>query len=232
MQNETSSHISKSSSQDKGVNKMKKQKLELSLFWIGLLYALVIAGVATWSLNQNLRTLTSEELGLTIWNLDGPLFRLWAFSVPLGSLLAVIGAFLYAKTKPSFVWLTAIGFPVVVIAMVAIFTREYYSPLFGIGGILILIFFFAIVWLWIKKYATLDLPGKIAGSYKLIGYLFWLNASWFLCGETAKMHFKVFEGSTPPSPIEIMVFLLLGWFFVLLGEYKSRQLDNTFGARH
>jgi hypothetical protein len=202
--------ISTSSSWDIGVNKMKKQKLELSLFWIGLLYALVVAGVATWSLNQNLRTLTSGELGLTIWN--------------LGSLIAVIGAFLYAKTKPSFVWLTAIGFPVLIIAMVVIWSREYYSQLFGIGGILILIFFFSIIWLWIKKYAALEMQEKISGSYKLIGYLFWMNASWFLCGETAKMHLKAFEGSSAPSPIEIMVFLVLGWFFVLLGEYKSRQL--------
>jgi hypothetical protein len=206
---------------------MNKQKLELSLFLIGLLYALVIAGVATWSLNQNLRTLTSEELGLTIWNLEGPLFVLWAFSVPLGSLLAIIGAFLYAKSKPSFIWLTAIGFPVVVIAMVAIFSREYSSPLFGIGGVVILIFFFSIVWLWIKKYSALDMQGKIAGSYMLIGYLFWVNASWFLCGETAKMHLKAFEGSPAPSPIEIMVFLVLGWFFVFLGQYKSRQLKVT-----
>lgn len=206
--------------------KMNKQKFDLSLFWIGFLYALVLAGIATWSLAQNLRTLTAVELGLTIWNMGGPLFLLWAFSVPLGSLLAVIGAFLYVKTKPSIMWLTGIGFLAVVIAMILIFSREYYSPLFGIGGVLILIFFFSIVWLWMKQYAMLDMQGKIAGSYKLIGYLFWMNASWFLCGEFGSLHQKAFEGRPAPSPIEIMVFLVLGWFFVLLGEYKSRKLKE------
>ena len=42
-------------------------------------------------------------------------------------------------------------------------------------------------------YQELDkakMPEKVAGSYKLIGYLFWINASWFICGETAKLHFK------------------------------------------
>jgi len=76
---------------------------------------------------------------------------------------------------------------------------------------------------WMKKYAMLDMQEKIAGSFKLIGYLFWINASWFLCGETGKMHLKVFEGSSIPTPIEIMVFLVLGWFFVLVGDYKEMQ---------
>jgi phage gp29-like protein len=77
-----------------------------------------------------------------------------------------------------------------------------------------------------KKYAILDIEEKIAGSFKLIGYLFWINASWFLCGETAKMHLKEFEDSSLPSPIEVMAFLVLGWLFVLIGEYKSMRLKK------
>jgi hypothetical protein len=84
---------------------------------MGLLYAVVFAGVAGWSLSRTFRTHTSDEVDHTIWSMDGPLFGLWAFSVPLGSLLAGIGAFLYAKTKKSFIWLTGIGVLVVVIVM-------------------------------------------------------------------------------------------------------------------
>jgi hypothetical protein len=29
-----------------------------------------------------------------------------------------------------------------------------------------------------------------------------------------------------PSPIEVMVFLILGWLFVLVGEYKAKQLKR------
>ncbi|NIS71247.1 MAG: hypothetical protein GTO12_20595, partial [Proteobacteria bacterium] len=174
---------------------MKKQKLALVLFWIGLLFAVAFAGIIGRSLYHNLRTLTMEELDATIWAMGGPLFRLWAFSVPLGSILAGIGAFVYVKTKPAFSWLTGIGVLGAVIVMVMVWSRVYNSTLFGIGGVLILIFFFSIVWIWMKKYAALDIQEKIAGSFKLIGYLFWINASWFLCGETAKMHLKAFEGS-------------------------------------
>jgi hypothetical protein len=206
---------------------MKKQKLALVLFWIGLLLAVAFAGIIGRSLYHNLRTLTYEELDATIWAMGEPLFMLWAFSVPLGSVLAGIGAFVYAKTKPAFSWLTGIGVLGAVIVMNMIWSRVYDSTLFGIGGLLILIFFFSIVWIWMKKYAALDIQGKIAGSFKLIGYLFWMNASWFLCGETSKMHLRAFEGSPPPIPIEIMAFLILGWLFVLIGDYKEMRLKKS-----
>jgi hypothetical protein len=205
---------------------MSKQKIALSLFWIGLLIAVVFAGIIGRSLYHNLRTLTMVELDATMWADGGPLWIFWAFSVTLGSILAAIGAFVYVKTKPAFSLFTGIGVLGVVIVMVIVWTRVYYPALFGIGGTIILISFFSIVWIWMKKYAALDMPEKIAGSFKLIGYLFWINASWFICGETAKMHLKAFEGTPVPSPIEVMVFLVLGWLFVLVGEYKSLQLKR------
>jgi hypothetical protein len=52
---------------------MKKQKLALVLFWIGLLYAVVFAGIAGWSLSHTFRTHTSDEVDNTIWSMDGPL---------------------------------------------------------------------------------------------------------------------------------------------------------------
>jgi hypothetical protein len=206
---------------------MNKQKLSLGLFWIGLIIAVALASIGTLSLMGNLRTLTMEELASTIWAEGGPLYILWALSVTLGSILAGIGAFVYVKTKPVFSWLAGIGVLGAVFLMVIVWTRVYNPILFGIGGVINLVSFFAIVWIWMKRYGGLDISEKIAGSYKLIGYIFWINATWFICGETAKMHLKVFEGSPPPSPIEIMVFLVLGWLFVLVGEYKAMQLKES-----
>jgi len=207
--------------------KMNRQKIGLVLFWIGVLIVVAMAGIGTFSLMNNLRTLTAEELDATIWALGDPLFILWALSVALGSVLAGIGAFIYVKTKPAFSWLTAIGVLGAVILMVMVWSKVYNSILFGIGGFIILVSFFLIVWTWMKKYSDLDIKEKIAGSFKLIGYIFWINASWFLCGETAKMHLKAFEGQSPPSPIEIIVFLVLGWIFVLIGDYKEMRLKKS-----
>jgi hypothetical protein len=206
---------------------MKKHKIGLTLFWIGLLIAVAFAGVIGRSLYHNLRTLTMEELSATIWTDGGPLFILWALSVTLGSIVAGVGAFIYVKTRPVFPWLTSIGVFSAVVVMVMVWSRVYDSTLFGIGGIIILVSFFAIVWVWMKKYAGLGMQEKIAGSYKLVGYIFWINASWFLCGETAKLHLKAFAGSAVPSPIEIIVFLVFGWVFVLIGDYKEMRLKSA-----
>ena len=196
------------------------------LFWMGLLIAFAFAGGATWSLLGTFRVHTAAEVARSVWHWDKALFKIWAFAVPMGTLMAVIGALLYVKAGRSLAWILGIGFWLIVFPMVAIFTRKYYPLLFGLGGILILLTFFALVWIWMKQYAGQEHQRKVAGSYKLIGYLFWINATWFLCGETAKMHLKVYEGSVQPSPIEIMVFLVLGWFFVTLGEYRSVRAEQ------
>jgi len=206
---------------------MKNQKIGQILFWIGVIFAIAFAGMIGRSLYHNLRTLTGQELDTTIWAMDKPIFLLWVFSITLGSLLAGIGAFVYVKTKPVFSWVTAVGVLAVVLAMNFIWSRIYNPTLFGIGGLIILVIFFAIIWVWMKKYSMLDMQEKNAGSFKLIGYLFWINASWFLCGETGKMHLKVFEGSPLPTPIEIMVFLVLGWSFILFGDYQEMRLKKS-----
>jgi hypothetical protein len=205
---------------------VNRKRIGQVLFWIGVLIAVAFAAIGSWSLMQHFRTLTAEEVAATIWASGGPMYLLWAFSVTLGSLLAGIGAFVYVKTKAVFPWLTGIGILSLVILMVMVWSRVYNSALFGILGIIILVSFFVIVWIWMKKYAHLDIQEKIAGSFKLIGYLFWINASWFLCGETAPLRLKAFEGRSPPVPIEVMVFLALGWIFVLIGDYREMRLKK------
>jgi len=81
-----------------------------------------------------------------------------------------------------------------------------------------------------KQYTGQGPQERAAGSLKLIGYLFWINASWYLCGDTAKLHLKAFDGTSVPSPTETMVFLVLGWFFVALGEYRSLKLIKADGT--
>ena len=206
---------------------MRTQRTALTLFWFGVAIAVAFAAIGTWALMRNLRTLTMEQLNATVWALDSPLFRLWAFSVPLGAILAAIGAFVYVKTRAVFSWVTAVGVLGAVIAMVMIWSRVYNAALFGIGGAIILISFFAIVWIWMKQNAGLGIREKTAASIKLIGYIFWIDASWFLCGETGNPHLKAFEGAPPPVPIEILVFLVLGWVFLLAGNYQEMRLRRS-----
>lgn len=211
---------------------MNNSRTVLIPFWIGLLFAVAFASVGTWSLMKVLNTHSFGEVAGTAWNMEGALFRTWAFAVPLGSLLAVIGALVYVKANRVFIWTLGVVFPVIVVTTIMVYSTRYYpGGFYGVGGGLILLFFFSLVWLWMKKYEGLDQPERAAGSLKLIGYLFWINASWYLCGDTAKLHLKAFEGSSVPSPTETMVFLVLGWFFVALGEYRSVKLIEADEAK-
>jgi len=203
---------------------MRKQGFAFYLFCGGLVIAVAFTSVGTWSLMGTLRSLSKEEVAATIWALDGPLFYLWAFAVPLGSVMAGIAAFMYSKSKRAFGWLAGIGVLGAVLLMNLVWSRVYIPLVFGIGGIIILLSFFAVVWLWMKRFVQENTSGKIAGSYKLIGYVFWINACWFLCGETGKLHLRAFEGDPMPSPVEILVFLAAGWVFILVGEFKARRL--------
>jgi hypothetical protein len=154
--------------------------------------------------------------------MGGPLFRIWAFAVPLGALLAVIGALVYVKASKAIIWILVFVFPVFVVTTIMVYSTRYYpNGFYGVGGTLILLCFFSLVWIWMKKYAGKDTHLRTAASLKLIGYLFWITAAWYLCGDTAKLHLKAFEGSSVPSPTESMVFLVLGWFFITLGEYRT-----------
>ena len=206
---------------------MNKSRSALILLWIGLLFAFAFACVGTFSLMKVLNTRSFTEVTGTAWNLEGALFRIWAFAVPIGSLLAVIGALVYVKTNRAFIWTLGVGFPLIVIPTIMVFSTRYYpGGFYGVGGTLILLLFFSLVWLWIRKYAGQSEQERVAGSLKLVGYLFWITASWYLCGDTAKLHLKAFEGTSVPSPTETMVFLVLGWFFVALGEYRAGRLDQ------
>ena len=127
---------------------MKKQKVGLAMFWIGLLIALTFAGIIGRNLYHHLRTLTAEELSATAWAEGGPLFILWALSVTLGSIVAGVGAFVYVNTKTMFSWLTGLGVLGAVTAFVMVWSRIYDSTLFGIGGTIILASFFVLVWVW------------------------------------------------------------------------------------
>ena len=201
---------------------MQKSRTVNVLYWSGLLFAFAFAGVGTWSLMKVLSTHALADIASTSWNLEGGLFRTWAFAVPLGSLLAVIGALIYVRASKAIIWTIGVGFPVIVVTTIMVYSTRYYpNGFYGVGGIFILCSFFTLVWIWLKKYAGKEPHLRAAASLKLIGYLFWITASWYLCGDTAKLHLKAFEGTSVPSPTESMVFLILGWFFVALGEYRS-----------
>jgi len=73
-----------------------------------------------------------------------------------------------------------------------------------------------------ETYSLKDVP-TTAADLKLVGYVFMLIAAWFICGIASQPFLKALEGEAPATPLLVMIFLVLGWLFLFLGHYKSRQ---------
>jgi len=191
------------------------------LFVVGILYMASIGWVVSWFGVSAFRTLSFEGLQDTMWALNRPLFWIWAFSVPLGAVLAAVGILLHAGKKGS-------RAGVVAIVLLVVMTIAFFAPgighvpvLLGIGGGLILASFIGILWLWGKRYASLPENGRLGAQLQLVGYVLFVCAAWFLCGRLGQPYLASFSDLGPASPIDIMIYLALGWIFLFFGHLKS-----------
>ena len=203
---------------------MTKQKVGLVLFWIAVIWAILWGVIGSVSVSSHMNALTLEQLNQTVWALTGPLMLLWGIGgVPLGALVAGIGLLLYSGAKGSTVWKYGIGSVLGVTLGMAIGFLGHISPLFGIGGTLILLLFLGILWLWAKERMALKDASATAADFKLVGYVFMLIAAWYICGVASQPFMKALEGEATASPIHVMILLVLGWLFLFLSHYKSRK---------
>jgi hypothetical protein len=200
---------------------MTKQKVGLILFWIAVIWVFLWGVLASIFVDSAFYAKTMDEVNQTMWATTGPWYLIWAFGVPLGALVAGIGALLYAGAKGSTVLKCGVGiFLGIIIGMVSGFLGHI-RPLFGIGGALILLFFIGILKLWAKERLALKGASTTAIDLKLVGYVFMLIAAWFICGIASQPFLNAFEGEAPSTPIHVMIFLVLGWLFLFLGHRKS-----------
>ena len=204
--------------------KTTKKKIGLVLFWFGVFWAFF------WGILGSIHqveyysgVLTLEQLNDTIWATTGPLMTIWGFSPPLAVVIAGIGLLLYSGAKRLTVWLFGIGIILLVYVVLIIQSLGHFAPLFAIAATLILLFFFRILWLWAKERKDLEGRLAVAADLRLTGYAFFFISAWFTCGITGPAWQKALVDIPLMDPIFVMIFHLLGWFFLLLSHYKSRK---------
>jgi hypothetical protein len=203
---------------------MTKQKVGLVLFWVAIIWAIGWGVIGSVFVDSAFRNLTMDELNLTMWAAQGTWTMIWAiFGVPLAAIVAIIGILLYSGAKGSTALKYGIGIFLAVFASMVAGYLGYIPLLFGIGGTLILLFFIGILWLWAKERMALEGTSTAAANLKLAGYVFMLIAAWFICGLASQPFLKALEDEAPTSPIHVIILLVLGWFFLFLGHYKSRK---------
>jgi hypothetical protein len=170
--------------------------------------------------------------GFAKGNVSGYLiiYIIWGYSFKLGMLLALLGGALKSGMESRRVWLFAAGGALYLILcyMPIGYNREF----FGVQGVAILLLFLFIIWHWLKKRPKLEGTAKTAHDLRIIGYYFFIVATWNLCGVfgisgyALKPEIMIKHGLQPVAitfASHIMIELLLGWLFVFLSIYKENK---------
>ena len=195
---------------------MNRQKIGIILFWLGVIFTVVWQAL-TWGQSPIQRVQTAEELCGTVHAVWGALFTIRIIG-GAGPAFALVGALLCTGKKDSYVWL--LGF----LPNLASF-GQYWEPsrhipaLFGIGGTVILISYFGILWSWIRTYRSYEGLARTGKQIQLLGYSFVLVTALLLC-----MYFgnpkQLALGDLPiPSGEVINLTLALGMLLLFAGHY-------------
>ncbi len=202
---------------------ISKRAVGLTLFWIGFAYMVGMGWLASWWFTDTFRTLTLAEISETAWALNRPLFWVWAFSVPLGSILAAIGILLRGGSKGSHICLFGIGMVLALLLIQLAPTGTHRPPVFGVVGGLILALFLLTVWFWAKSRAKLEGSARTVADLRLTGYVWLIIAMWYLCGRLGADYLSAFAEVGSGSPVPVILYLAIGWLFLFLAQYTETK---------
>ena len=200
-------------------------KVGLVLFWVGAVYIVVVAGLGGWGEPPLIARLNE------VLNLGMIPFFLWAFSVPLGAILVGTGALIQVEAKRSHIAVFAIGLFLTVLFFDILvrgflMATDTHSPVwFGLAGALMLLLFLAITWFWAERRRTLTDAEKPAADLQLVGIVFFMMATWFMCAAFSTQFSEDLTSFTPRSPVNVVIYLVLGWLFMFLSQYKARVVS-------
>lgn len=107
---------------------------------------------------------------------------------------------------------------------------------FGIGGGLLLVLIFAVGWLWAQQRQQHDKAYRLVLDLRGAGYFFFALATWNTCGILGMPGYALYPArsmSVHAYPFIIgqskvvMLYLILGWVFILLSHLRIRALRGT-----
>lgn len=196
---------------------MNRRKRGMILFWLGIAVVFV-AQVLNWIQSPIYRVQTAEELRGTAHAISGPLF--WVRTLGWNGLaFSLIGVLLFTSKKGSYFWLLG-TLPMTALGLAILWEPSRYVPqLFGIGGAIILVSNFGILWLWTRTYQAYEGIARTGKQFKLLGYSFLVITGCLLClyfGYPAEL---ALADLPIPNSLSINISLSLGMLLIFFGEY-------------
>ena len=196
---------------------MNRRKRGMIWFWLGIAVVLV-AQVLNWIQSPIYRVQTAEELRGTAHAISGPLF--WVRTLGWNGLaFSLIGVLLFTSKKGSKLWLLG-TIPMTALGLAILWEPSSYVPkLFGIGGAIILVSYFGILWLWTRAYQAYEGIARTGKLVQLLGYSFLVITGCLLClyfGYPAQL---AIADLPIPNSLSINISLSLGMLLIVFGEY-------------
>jgi hypothetical protein len=158
---------------------------------------------------------------------------LWAFSVPLGVLIGLLGASIGARVSAWRIVLGLLAGLAVPVATFVFMTDESVPLIFGAGGVIIELALLAVIWFWYRERSALSGNMRLAADLQIGGYMFFAFAAWFICGMGAVPAFglypeKMIEFGTQPFAVRLMYTIsfsfVLGWVLTAASQFvRSRE---------
>ena len=161
------------------------------------------------------------------------------FAMPVGLVVCLMGAVSMRRTFHARTWLFALlAVPAIAIVVLVpkLFGRDLSPDFFGTGGVAILILSAATIYYWGSYRARQPANRHGALDLQAIGYLCFALAAWNMCGFGGAPSFALFPEKMLALDSRafaigqlksVMVFIVLGWLFTMLGFFKAAR-----AARH
>ncbi|KPK17244.1 MAG: hypothetical protein AMJ62_01950 [Myxococcales bacterium SG8_38] len=210
---------------------MKATRFGPPLFWLGSAYIFGASWLAMWWIAPVWRNTPPEQFEGTVWAFGGPIFMSIALSVPVGTLLIVIGAMLYGRAEHLRVAVFAVGAVVLGLSMLLVPTLDYYPAGFGILGGLITVLFLAALWIRARNRRHLKPMAKTASDLQMASYIMFFVAASMTCSALGNpfggLFFpeKIVQAAALPwyysMGTKIAAFFALGFLFNFLSQYVS-----------
>ena len=207
---------------------MKRQKIGIILFWLGVI-GVIIMQALTWIQSPMQRIHTAEELNGTAYAIWGALF--WIRNIGgSGLAISLIGVLLATGKKGSYFWLLGI-LPYTVLSIGMSWKPSQYVPeLFGIGGTIILLSYFGILWVWTQNYAAYEGAARIGKQIQLLGYSVLMITGNLLCMYFGNPKQLALADLPLPSGESINITLSIGMLLIFVGHYVAARVSKETTA--
>ena len=184
-----------------------------TLFFIGVAIALFIGIIISIDIGD-FCNIDKDNLPTSVWEYPALCFILWGFGVPIGFILSATGILMTGGAKPK----KALSFGLIAL-LIYLFVSFANGPmphvpwLFGIGGAILMLLYFSILWKHAKQFKT--------NIYKLSGYTSLVIGFWFTCGLGSRQYQPMMGQGE--SPIDIMLYFVLAMLFFWLSEKRQNK---------